>query len=154
MTQHAETAIANLIYRYAEHVDAGDFGGVAQLFAEGAVMGPDGKESRGYEAVRKLYEDAVLIYPETGTPCTQHVTTNLVIELDDSGERATTRSVFSVLQAVEGFPLQVIIAGRYEDELVRQGGTWRFHRRQIFPTLAGDLSHHLRVQLETAPDGQ
>lgn len=147
MSQHPETAIANLIHRYAECVDAGDFASVAELFARGAVVGPDGRESRGYEQVLALYRGAARIYPDTGTPCTQHVTTNLIIELEDAGTRARARSYFTVFQALADFPLQAIIAGHYEDELVFADGDWHFHRRMIVPRLTGDLSRHLLVAL-------
>ena len=147
MSQHPETAIANLIYRYAECIDAGDFAAVAELFANGSVVGPDGRESRGYEQVLALYRGAARIYPDTGTPCTQHVTTNLIIELEDAETRARARSYFTVFQTLADFPLQPIIAGRYEDEFVSREGNWGFHRRTIFPRLTGDLSRHLLVDL-------
>ena len=152
MSQNPETTIANLVYRYAELIDAGDFEAMAELFADGCVVGPDGETSRGYAEVLALYRGAARIYPETGTPCTQHVTTNLIIELAEDGTRAQARSYFTVLQALEDFPLQVIIAGRYEDEMVLKAGRWQFHRRQIFPRLAGDLSRHLMVDLQVGAD--
>ncbi len=137
------TEISNLVYRYAECIDDGDFPGVAALFAQGSVVGPDGQASSGYDEVLALYRNAARIYPDTGTPCTQHVTTNLIVDIDADGRKALARSYFSVLQALEDFPLQVIIAGRYRDEFALQEGRWVFHRREIHPTLLGDLSRHL-----------
>ena len=152
MTQTAETAIANLVYRYADFIDDGDLPALAGLFSEGCVTGPDGQESRGYDAVLAIYRNAVRIYPDTGTPCTQHVTTNLAIEVEDSGIRARARSYFTVFQAAEGFPLQPIISGRYRDEFALRNGQWAFHRREITPRLIGDLSRHLLIALQPAPD--
>ena len=59
-------------------------------------------------------------YPD-GTPRTKHVTTNLIVEVDDDAGTATGRSYFTVLQAVPGLPLQPIVAGRYHDRFVRDG---------------------------------
>ena len=60
------------------------------------------------------------LYPD-GTPGTKHVTTNLIIEIDDQATGAAARSYFTVLQAVPGLPLQPILAGRYRDRFQRAG---------------------------------
>jgi hypothetical protein len=54
------------------------------------------------------------------------------------------RSSYVVLQAVDGFPLQPIIAGRYVDRFERDGTGWHFSERRFLVDLTGDLSHHLR----------
>ena len=141
----SEQEITRLVYRYAELIDDGDLAGVGELFEWGAVVGPDGSETRGREAVEALYRRSARIYPETGTPCTQHVTTNLSITVD--GDRAEARSCFTVFQALEDFPLQAIITGRYRDSFSRRESGWTFLRREIEPRLMGDLSRHLLVEL-------
>jgi hypothetical protein len=40
------TAVSNLIARYAELLDDGDFAGLGELFAEGTFAGSDGSGSR------------------------------------------------------------------------------------------------------------
>lgn len=145
MSQPAETAIANLVYRYAECVDDGDFAGVAALFAGGCVVGPDGQAFHGFDEVLALYSGAARIYSDTGTPNTQHVTSNLIIECDDNQHSAVARSYFTVFQAVEDFALQPIITGRYRDEFRFRAGEWSFHRREITPRLTGNLDRHLLI---------
>lgn len=135
--------IENLLYCYAARIDAGNLEGVADLFREGAIIGPDGTENRGYEAVLALYRSSTRIYPDTGTPCTRHVTSNAMIEVDEDHHQASCHSYFTVLQALPDFPLQTIIAGRYEDEFERIHGEWRFRSRTMFPEQLGDLSRHL-----------
>src|SRR5262245_8039844 len=105
-------AIAALVFRYAELLDRGDLEGVAALF-DGATLRSNQHEvvRRGREQAFSLYRDTVILYD--GTPCTQHVITNLVIDLD--GSAASARCHFSVLQARPELPLQVILAGRYHD---------------------------------------
>lgn len=136
--------IENLLHRYAECIDSGDFEGVARLFAEGAIYGPDGTlAGEGYDAVLALYKSTTRLY-ENGTPGTRHVTTNLILEFDEGNGTASGRSYFTVFQQVENFPLQAIIAGRYLDRFTcGPQGAWRFARRQMFPEQIGDLSRHL-----------
>ena len=85
----------------------------------------------------KLHED--------GTPRTKHVTTNLVVEVDAAAGTATARSYFTVLQQTAAIPLQPIVAGRYHDRFVRDGGRWRFAERVVYMDLVGDLRDHLRT---------
>ena len=140
--------ITNLVYRYAELIDLGDFEGVADLLrhAEVSAEGSD-VTYRGYEAVLGMYTTATRRY-EDGTPRTKHVTTNLLIELDDEAGTAVGRSYFSVLQAVPGaLALQPVISGRYHDRFERPQEGWRFSARRMIVDLVGDLSHHLLYEL-------
>ena len=82
---------------------------------------------------------------DDGTPRTKHVTTNLVIDADDAAGTATARSYFTVLQQLEDFPLQPVIAGRYHDTFERVDDDWRLTERVILCDLVGDLSRHLTV---------
>jgi hypothetical protein len=49
-----------------------------------------------------------------------------------------------VLQARPELPLQVVIAGRYHDQLARTEDTWHFTDRMIYVDLVGDLRFHLK----------
>ena len=139
--------IAALVHTYAERIDAGDFEGVADLFTHAEVVG-GGVARRGRDEVLAMYEESTRRYEDDGTPKTKHVTTNLIVDVDDDGGRAVGRSYFTVLQAVPGaLALQPIIAGRYHDEFERVDGTWRFRRREMLVDLVGDLSRHLLFEL-------
>jgi 3-phenylpropionate/cinnamic acid dioxygenase small subunit len=136
------SAITNLLYRYAELIDSGDFAGTAALFAEARVMvGEDWLE--GAAPLQALWEKTVRLYP-CGTPRTKHVITNPIVEIDEAAGMATCRSYYTVIQATDALPLQVICAGRYHDSFVRRDGSWRFATRNysLFD-LAGDMSAHL-----------
>jgi hypothetical protein len=60
-----------------------------------------------------------------------HVTTNLIIEVDDEAGTATSRPYYTVFQALTGFPLQPISTGRYNDRFERLDGRWRFLNRAV-----------------------
>ena len=143
--------IENLLYTYAERIDAGDLDGVADLFRHGRIHGQEDPQPHavfeGRDAVRRLYGTAIRTYDDTGTPKTKHVTTNAIIEVDDDARTATARSSYLVTQATADLPLQVIITGHYRDSFhrpVEADGRWCFETRVMFIDQTGDLSHHLK----------
>lgn len=142
MNDHA-IEIMNLLYRYCEYIDAGRFVEAAALFRHAKVK-IGGQEALAGEAeILENWRRLVIVYPD-GTPRTKHVVTNPVITIDGAATRATVRSYFSVNQATDGFPLQLIAAGRYHDEFERVDGAWRFtYRDYSLFDLRGDLSRHL-----------
>jgi len=145
-------AIRNLLYRYAECIDAADFDGVAALFAHGAVSAPGMKEpARGTLAVARLYRSTSRVH-EDGTLRTHHLMLNPIVEINAAAGTATSRSRYVVLQATPKLPLQPIIAGRYRDRFERAGGGWRFTLREIQIDLVGDLSEHLSFDLGATLD--
>jgi 3-phenylpropionate/cinnamic acid dioxygenase small subunit len=145
-TSDARSAIEHIVYGYAERIDLGDFAGVAALFEHALYKGggPDDPGVKGAAPVLKIFESMVRRYDD-GTPRTKHVTTNLVIESDESEGTASARSYYTVFQQLDGFPLQPIIAGRYHDAFARSDGDWHLTQRVVFCDLIGDLSQHLTV---------
>ena len=145
----ARDEIAALVYAYAERIDAGDFDGVADLLAD-AEISAEGTDRawRGRGEVLRLYESGTRRHAD-GTPRTKHVTTNLVVEVDEAAGTATARSYYTVLQAVPGaLVLQPIVAGRYRDRFEWVDGRWRFAGRHMVVDLVGDLGHHLLFELD------
>jgi ketosteroid isomerase-like protein len=145
----AEETIRNLLHRYCEAMDAGDFETVADLFSDAVMLGPDGVEvATSREAVLRLYRDGTRLYD--GSPRTRHIHANPIIDVDESSAAATCRSVYIVFQQTDELALQPIISGRYHDRFRRIVGNphasddWRFVERRFFIDLTGDLSHHLR----------
>jgi 3-phenylpropionate/cinnamic acid dioxygenase small subunit len=149
----ARRAVTGLVYAYAERIDAGDFAGLAELFAEGEITFEGRRDvCRGTAEVLARYEATTRRYPD-GTPRTKHVTTNVVVDVDRDAATAAARSYFTVLQAVPGqLALQPVVAGRYRDRFARGPGGWQFARRHICVDLVGELGHHLLFRLPgTAP---
>lgn len=138
-----ERAIENLIYRYAELIDGGDITAIGELLSRAKFIGPDGEvHAQGRDPIAGLYGAFTRIH-DCGTPLSHHITSNVQVEVQ--GDRADARSYFTVLQATESLPLQVVMAGRYVDEFARDEAGWHFTARQIIPRLSGDLSQHLKA---------
>lgn len=135
-------AVSNLLYRYAELIDSGDFLGAADLFRSAKIKIPGGGPLLDSAGVLALWKQMVRVYP-CGTPRTKHVITNPIVELNDS--TAKVRSYYTVYQATEDFPLQLICAGRYHDEFECVDGLWRYmYRDYSLLDLTGDMSAHLK----------
>ena len=144
----ASEAITKLIYTYAERIDAGDFAGVAEVFAHATLTFEGfGDAVAGRDAIEALYARTTRRY-EDGTPRTKHVMTNVMVDVADDGETASSRSYFTVLQAVPGeFALQPVIAGRYRHTYTRRDGRWEVATMHITIDLVGDLGHHMLFDL-------
>lgn len=143
----AAREIENLVYMYAERIDAGDLDGVAALFAHGRICGmEDGPPETVFEGttrVRQMYDMATRVYDD-GTPKTKHFTTNLILRVDEDAGTASGSAYYCVTQATPELPLQVIVTGRYRDTFHRIDGTWWFDTRIMFVDQVGDTSRHLK----------
>ena len=136
--------IERLYYGYAERLDGGDLEGVAELFAHGRMTGPDGSVlAEGYDDMLSFLRDLIRLYPPANTPLTQHVMSNLVLDIDEHASQASGTCYYTVFQKTADTPLEPIISGRYRDEFRRVDGTWCFETRQQVPLLIGDLSRHV-----------
>ncbi len=142
----AATAIANLLYLYAERIDAGDLDGAAELFRRAEIDVLDRAHPVGHVELRAIWQTHVRLYP-CGTPRTRHVVTNPIIDILANGHEARCRSSYVVLQAAEGLALQPIAAGRYHDRFARDEEGWYFtYRDYRMLDLTGDISAHLFVR--------
>lgn len=142
MTNHA-CEITNLLYRYAEIVDSGKLEELATLFAEAKfkIFGSD--ELQDPASTIAMLKGVVKIYA-CGTPRTKHVVTNPIIEINEVAGTATCRAYYTVLQATDGVPLQVIASGRYNDKFKRFDNAWKFtYRDYTLFDLKGNLGGHL-----------
>jgi hypothetical protein len=130
--------ITAIINRYCELFDTGQLDAFAAQFEHGQWH----RAEAGAKATRQWIDEHVLLYD--GLPATKHLTTNLVVEVDEEAGTATARSYITVLQALPDFPLQPIFAGRYRDRFTRVGDQWRWVRREVIADLYGNVSHHVQ----------
>ena len=141
-------AITKLIYTYAERIDAGDFAGVAELFAHATLTFEGfGNAVSGADDIEALYTGSTRRY-EDGTPRTKHVMTNLIVDVAEDGATAASRSYFTVFQAVPGeLALQPVIAGRYRHTYEHVDDGWRVSSMHVIIDLMGELGHHMLFEL-------
>lgn len=136
--------ITELLYRYAELIDAGDFDGVGQLLARATFGGTASPATSGAENIAKLFASSTRRYPEHGnTPWTRHLVLNPIVEIDDG--QATARSTFVVVQNTDAVALQPIVVGRYADRFARDDQGWYFTQRTVDVEMVGDVSAHLMI---------
>lgn len=137
--------IANLLYRYCELLDRGKLDEAAALFRHARVRVAGHDSLVGEAGLLEVWRKYVRIYPD-GTPRTKHIVSNPIIEVDGQAGRAKVRSYYSVYQATDALPLQLIAAGRYHDEFERVADAWRFtYRDYSLLDLKGNLEHHLKL---------
>lgn len=133
--------VAELLYRYAELIDAGDFDGVGELLGRGAFMGV-----AGASAIAALFASTTRRFPDHGnTPRTRHLVLNPIVAID--GERASARSTFVVVQNTGNVPLQPIVVGRYFDTFARDAQGWYFTERKVDVEMVGNVSEHLMIEI-------
>jgi 3-phenylpropionate/cinnamic acid dioxygenase small subunit len=138
-------AIHELLYTYAELVDAGDFDAVGRLLGRGSFAGVSGAE-----AITKLFADTTRRYPDAGnTPRTRHLVLNPIVSVD--GANATARSTFCVVQQTETVALQPIVVGRYADVFARDEAGWHFTARKVDVEMIGEVAGHLMFDLKSSP---
>ncbi len=135
-------AITDLIYRYAELIDAGDFDGLGRLLGRASFGGPKTPKVSGAANIAGLFAMTTKRFPQ-GTPRTRHLVLNPIVEVD--GDSATARSTFCVVQATDRVPLQPIVVGRYFDSFARDRDGWHFTERIADVEMTGDISDHLQV---------
>src|ERR1700679_1962525 len=106
----SERALEHLIANYAELVDSGRFAELGALLADASFSGR-GAPVTGRDNIQKMFEAMLIVY-EDGTPRTKHVTTTLVVEIEEQSGTAQARAYFTVLQSLPDLLLQPVAAGR------------------------------------------
>ena len=146
--------IQNLLHRYSDAVDRGDFARVGEMFRHADVYYP-GETEPSVKAGSGDFAASLAkwsrIYPDTGNPKTRHLCTNAIIDFDDA-THARCQTYFVVFQAAEGLPLQPIVTGTYLDRFEKVRGEWRFRERRELVGQTGNLSAHL-LQPFSGPTG-
>ena len=145
--ENSAVEITNLLHRYAELMDAGDFEGCSALFADAAIIldrSPDASPVAA-PTMLALWRSSVIVY-DNGTPRTRHQVSNPILAIDEEGGTATCRSTYTVFQQVPESEFRPVAFGRYHDRFERVDGIWRFSERDFtMLDLVGDLSHHLTI---------
>jgi len=129
-----ELAIRRVLIDYASTQDARDYAGYAALFAREGEWVNGKTVHKGRAAIQKMLVDLYGAPPPGFVNGDSfHITFNPEIELN--GDRATVRSRhLLVLRGPNGTPTPAL-AGRYEDEFIREDGEWKILRRVDYPVM-------------------
>jgi hypothetical protein len=119
-----ELGIRRTLASYCHHVDDGRITDLVDLFAPDGCFVLDAKPITGRAELLRFFDERQGRAEQRG----RHLTLNTVVAV--TGATARARSDFFFLKYVDG-RLTPVRAGRYEDELVRIDGTWRFARRRV-----------------------
>jgi len=112
-------ALRDLLARYCYLIAAGDVEGVLELFAPDCSVEILGQSYEGFEGLRKLYADSLVVEPKP------YVHNHLVENLGD--DMARGRSVFEIRQTRDG--KSETGGGCYEDIYRKIDGSWKFQSR-------------------------
>jgi|ERR1700757_3160504 uncharacterized protein (TIGR02246 family) len=110
-----EKEIRELLARYALTLDVDDVDGCLALFTDDGEFLVFGKMLTGPERIRRMF---------TRAPRGMHLTGAALIEVTGDSATAQTQVLFVDSSNHELRP------ALYDDEFVKAGGTWRFHRRR------------------------
>lgn len=122
--------IEALLLDYGRHLDNRDFAGYASLFAK------DGEWVGGFGTV-KAADIKAFMEKAMGTQNTAknyHLLSNFVITVNGDTATAWSRWAF-VVPGQQG--ATIAQAGRYDDQLVKENGRWKFKKRVASNDTAG-----------------
>jgi len=120
-------AIADLFTRYCCALDNGEVETVVACFTADAALKSPVIDLAGHDAIR-AFAGRFAAQRASGTQF-RHMVTNIATTVDGDHARAT--AYLLVLISTEGSH-RTLPPGRYECELVKEGGAWRFARRTVF----------------------
>jgi uncharacterized protein (TIGR02246 family) len=128
MTTHIEdrAAIHDLFTRYCCALDNGEVETVVDCFTQDAVLKSPMIDLEGTEAIR-VFAGRFAVMRAAGTQF-RHLVTNIAVDID--GDRARATAYLLVLISKDGGH-RTLPPGRYECDLVKKAGAWRFSRRLV-----------------------
>lgn len=120
-------AIHDLFTRYCCALDNGEVETVAACFTEDAALKSPVVDLKGAGDIR-AFAGRFAAQRAAGVQF-RHMVTNIVVTLD--GDRAAATAYLLVLIS-QGNDHRTLPPGRYECDLVKERGEWRFSRRTVF----------------------
>jgi uncharacterized protein (TIGR02246 family) len=130
MSVEDRLAISDLFVRYTNALDAGEVETVVDCFtADAALESPVIGLIAGHDAIR-AFAGRFAAQRAAGTQF-RHLVTNIAADIEAGGDRARASAYLLVLITQDG-KSRPLPPGRYECDLVKEGGQWRFSRRVVF----------------------
>jgi uncharacterized protein (TIGR02246 family) len=129
-----QLAIRRILIDYSTTQDARDYAGYAALFARNGEWVNGKNVHKGREAIHKMLVDLYGSPPPGYVNAESfHISFNPQVEVN--GDRATARSRHLLVWRGPGGAPVPALAGRYEDELIREDGAWKILRRVDYPVM-------------------
>lgn len=121
--------IRTLLLNYGRLLDDRKLADYSQLFArDGEWIGGFGG-ARGPANILAMMQKAFVSLPNDPSSRNYHILTNILVDVKGDKASAWSRWTFMVPSA-DKKPV-AMVAGRYEDELIREDGRWKFLRRVV-----------------------
>ncbi len=120
-------AIEALISRYNQSLDRGDYETWLSCWADDAVFDGLGQVLTGITAIRGFADGYEAGYRQR-LHALKHFTVNTLSQID--GDRASSSSYLQ-LTTTSAQGVRILFTARYEDDLKRVDGGWRFARRKL-----------------------
>ena len=120
-------AIEELIARYNQSLDSGDYDTWLDCWTDDAVLDGLGLLLSGKASI-KAFADSYDDHYRLKLNGLKHYTVNVLSTV--AGDRAASSSYLQLL-ATGPKGVNILFTGRYEDTLRRSGGQWRFARRKL-----------------------
>ena len=118
--------IVSLTVKYCWALDERDWDSLSEVFSSDAYAKYGVTEHKGIDSIIEKCQKALL-----PLDFSHHMVTNHVVELEDN--EATCKCYFQAQHVRNSTPggVNFIIAGKYEDELIRIDGKWRISSRVL-----------------------
>ena len=130
MSLEDRVAISDLFVRYTTALDAGDCATVVDCFtADATLESPVIGVISGHEAIR-AFAGRFAAQCAAGVQF-RHMISNIAATIGPGDDRARASAYLLVLITEDGKSRR-LPPGRYECELVKEDGEWRFWRRVVF----------------------
>ena len=126
-TMEDKFAIEELISRYNQSLDGGDYSTWVACWTDDAVLDGIGQLLSGraqIQAFADKYEDST----RSKLSGLKHYTVNILSAID--GDTAKSSSYLQLVKTTDK-GVKIIFTGRYEDHLRRVNGQWQFARRKL-----------------------
>ena len=118
--------IVSLTVKYCWALDERDWDSLSEVFSPDAFAKYGVTEHKGIDSIIEKCQKALL-----PLDFSHHMVTNHVVELE--GDEATCKCYFQAQHVRNSTPggVNFIIAGKYEDELIRINGEWKISSRVL-----------------------
>src|SRR5712692_10075482 len=119
-------AIQELVSRYNHAIDFGNYEAWVECFTEDGIFNGSAGRFAGQAELKKFTEQFKTT--RANLPNVRHCVMNTVTDVE--GDTAISSSYLQLLTtSKEG--AKIMFSGRYDDQLVRVGGKWRFKERKV-----------------------